>query len=81
MNIWNAIDTLGVRITDDRLRSAWARMLETHAVEDCDYAAYVAEYIARDTSPVYMRVALLAGDYAQAERRIVQALIKAGVKP
>ena len=80
MNIWNAIDTLGAGIKDDRLRAAWARLLETRTSDDCEYAAWVADRVPGQTAE-YVAVASRAADLARAEQRLFEALINAGVKP
>ena len=79
MNLWDAIDRFGVTITDDKLRAAWARMLETKSIDDCEYAAYIAEYRAGGLDP--MRIASRAADMVRTEQRLAQALISAGVQP
>lgn len=81
MNLWDAIDRFGVTITDDKLRAAWSRMLETKSIDDCEYAAYIAEYRARGAALDPMRIASRAADMVRAEQRLAQALISAGVQP
>ena len=81
MNLWDAIDRFGVTITDDKLRAAWARMLETKSIDDCEYSAYIAEYRARGAALDPMRIASRAADMVRAEQRLAQALISAGVQP
>ena len=79
MNLWDAIDRFGVTITDDKLRAAFARMLETKSIDDCEYAAYIAEHRAGGLDP--MRIASRAADMVRTEQRLAQALISAGVQP
>jgi len=81
MNLWDAIDRFGVTITDDKLRAAFARMLETKSIDDCEYAAYIAEYRAEGASLDAMRIAARAADMVRAEQRLARALISAGVQP
>lgn len=81
MNLWDAIDRFGVTITDDKLRAAWARMLETKSIDDCEYAAYIAEYRIEGASLDAMRIAARAADMVRAEQRLARALISAGVQP
>jgi len=81
MNLWDAIDRFGVTITDDKLRAAWSRMLLTKSIDDCEYAAYIAEYRARGAALDPMRIASRAADMVRAEQRLAQALISAGVQP
>jgi len=81
MNLWDAIDRYAVTITDDKLRAAFARMLETKSIDDCEYAAYIAEYRAGGASLDPMRIASRAADMVRAEQRLAQALISAGVQP
>jgi hypothetical protein len=81
MNLWDAIDRFGVTITDDKLRAAWSRMLETKSIDDCEYAAYVAEYRSVGASLDAMRIASRAADLVRAEQRVAHALISAGVQP
>ena len=77
MNPWIALGVAGRRITDERLKAAWQRMLATRHPEDCA----LAEEIADDTPNAidFWRLAWKAGEYARAERELTHALVKMGI--
>ena len=77
MNPWIALAVAGRRITDERLKAAWARMLDTRHPEDCAFAQEVAD----DTPNAIdlWRLTWKAEEYARAERELVHALVKMGV--
>ena len=74
MNIWSELAGLESQITDQTLRAAWARMVETRNPADC---ALVQE-IADDTDDAFMfwRLALCAEEYATVEQSLAHLLIK-----
>ena len=74
MNIWSELAGLESQITDQTLRAAWARMVETRNPADC---ALVQE-IADDTDDAFMfwRLALCAEEYATVEQSLEHLLIK-----
>jgi hypothetical protein len=77
MSPWIALAVAGRAITDERLKAAWQRMLDTHHPDDCALAQEVA-----DTTPKAFDFWLLAGkaeDYARAEQALAHALVKMGV--
>ena len=77
MNPWIALGVAGRRITDERLKAAWQRMLATRHPEDCAFAQEIAD----DTPNAidFWRLAWKAEEYARAERELVHALVKMGV--
>jgi len=77
MNPWIALAVAGRAITDERLRAAWQRMLETHHPDDCALVQEVAD----DTPNAadFWRLAWKAEDFARAEQALAHALVKMGV--
>jgi hypothetical protein len=77
MNPWIALAVAGRAITDERLKAAWTRMLETHHPDDCVLVQEVADDLAGHVD--YWRLAWRAEEYARAEQALVHALLKMGV--
>lgn len=77
MSPWIALAVAGRAITDERLRAAWQRMLDTHHPDDCALALEVAD----DTPNAidFWRLAWKAEEFARAEQALAHALVKMGI--
>ena len=77
MSPWIALAVAGRAITDERLRAAWQRMLDTHHPDDCALAQDVADETPKAID--FWRLAGKAEEYARAEQALAHALVKMGV--
>ena len=71
--LWDQLEVFQKTITCPRLAEAWRTMLLTRSAEDCEHAAYWAEY-GTQTGIIHFRLASRAADLARAEARLREIL-------
>lgn len=74
MNIWAELELIGCRIADKKLRTAWARMIETRNPVDCQLVQEIADGV--PGAFLYWKLAYRAEELAEMEQSFAREIIR-----